>query len=165
VALAGPLAAIYALGVILWPASSGVPQVRMADALLPLSIIFGPPAVVGLTLGAIVANLSSGFGILDIGGGTLANFLATFIAWKIGRQHFHGSQFIATWVETVIITLVVGSYLQVFIQMLSMILSGIYVPGIVILYLGIFTGSLIAINIVGYAPMKGLQNRTSRVQR
>ena len=66
--------------------------------------------IVGLTAGTIAVNLFNLFGILYMGEGTLAGLLATSIAWKIGKQHFYGSQFIATWVETVIITSIVGSY-------------------------------------------------------
>jgi uncharacterized membrane protein len=161
IALAGMLAAIYALGVtLLSPISFEVFQVRIADMLLPLSIIFGLPAVIGLTLGTIVANLSSPFGILDIGGGTVANFIATFLAWKISRRwHFHGSQFVATMVENIIITFIVGSYLQYFIHLPDTGILGVLIPGIVISWLGIFIGSFFAINIAGYALLKALQLR------
>jgi len=62
------LAALYALGVtLLAPISFEIFQIRVADMLLPLAIVFGMPAVVGLSVGTIVANLSSPFGIIDIG--------------------------------------------------------------------------------------------------
>jgi uncharacterized membrane protein len=77
-------AALYAVGVVLLaPISFQVFQVRIADALLPLSILFGWPAILGLTLGAFVANLFGGLGPVDVVGGTLANLLARYIAWRI----------------------------------------------------------------------------------
>ena len=51
-------AALYAVGVIfLAPISFGIVQVRLADALLPLSMIFGLPSALGLSLGCIVSNV------------------------------------------------------------------------------------------------------------
>jgi len=80
-------AALYAVGVVLLaPISFGVYQVRVADALLPLSMIFGMPAAAGLSLGCLIANIYGGLGITDIIGGALANFLACSIAYRIGRN-------------------------------------------------------------------------------
>ena len=57
IALISIFAALYAIGVIsLAPFSYGLVQVRIADALLPLSIVFGMPAVIGLSLGTFIAN-------------------------------------------------------------------------------------------------------------
>ena len=163
-ALAALLAAIYAFGVtFLAPISFELFQVRVADMLLPLSIIFGLPAVIGLTLGTIVANISSPFGIIDIGGGAIANFIATFIAWKISRRwHFYGSQFTATLLENIVITFIVGSYLQILIHIPDTGLFGVSIPGIAITWLGVFIGSFIAINIAGYALLKAVQLRVPK---
>ena len=55
-------ASLYAVGVIfLAPISFGIYQVRVADALLPLSMIFGIPGALGFGLGALVANFYGGF--------------------------------------------------------------------------------------------------------
>ncbi len=62
IALGSVIAALYAIGVILFaPISFLLFQVRVADALIPLSIVFGMPAVLGLTLGNIVANIYGGW--------------------------------------------------------------------------------------------------------
>ena len=65
IALISIFAALYAIGVIsLAPFSYGLVQVRIADALLPLSIVFGMPAVIGLSLGTFIANtLNPNFGL------------------------------------------------------------------------------------------------------
>jgi uncharacterized membrane protein len=112
-ALAGVLAALYAADVIFFaPISFQVVQVRVADVLLPLSIIFGPPAIAGLTLGVLVGNLfGSPFGPVDIIGGTIANLVATTLAWMICRRQFRGAWVMATLVEILVVGTIVGGYL------------------------------------------------------
>ena len=114
-ALAAVLAAIYAADVVFFaPISFQVVQVRVADALLPLSIILGPPAIAGLTLGVLVGNLfGSPFGPVDIIGGTIANFVATALAWAICRRKFKGAWVTATIVEILVVGVIVGGYLAV----------------------------------------------------
>lgn len=113
VALAAMLAALYAADVVFFaPISFQTIQVRVADALLPLSILFGPSAVIGLGFGVIAGNLfASPFGAIDVIGGTIANLLATILAWQIGRKKFKGAWIAATAVEILVITAIVGSYL------------------------------------------------------
>ncbi|MEM2117956.1 MAG: QueT transporter family protein [Candidatus Bathyarchaeia archaeon] len=142
-ALSAVFAALYAAGVIfLAPISFGVYQVRIADALLPLSMIFGMPVAVGSSLGCLVANVYGGLGIVDIIGGTIANFVACALAWYIGRGGF-ARRFLGALVETVVITAIVGGYLALLFE----------VP-VEIGLLGIFIGSLVAINILGFALLE-----------
>jgi len=146
VALAAAFAAAYAAGVtLLAPISFPVFQVRVADILLPLSVLFGPPAVVGLTLGNVVGNLSSPFGIIDVVGGTAANFLATFLAWQIGRRRFTGAWLVSALVEVASITAVVGTYLA-FLIGIPLWLS----------WAGVFIGETISVGIGGYLLLKGV---------
>lgn len=87
VALIAVFAGLYAAGVVLlMPISFGVYQVRVADALLPLSIIFGLPSAIGLSLGCLVANVYGGLGIIDVVGGTVANFGVhiSLVYWQRG---------------------------------------------------------------------------------
>jgi len=80
-------AVLYTVGVVaLAPLSFNIFQVRVADALLALSIIFGWPAIVGISLGTIISNFFGGLGVIDVIGGTTANFIATLLAWKIGKK-------------------------------------------------------------------------------
>lgn len=133
-------AALYAVGVIfLAPISFGVFQVRVADAMLPLSMIFGLPSALGFSLGCIVSNVYGGLGIIDIVGGTSANFVACTLAWYIGRKGRVIQRFLGSVAQTVAVSLIVGGYLSLIFQ----------VP-VEIGLLGVLVGSTIAINLVGF---------------
>ena len=133
-------AALYAVGVIvLAPISFGIVQVRVADAMLPLAMIFGLPSALGLSLGCIVSNVYGGLGVIDIVGGAVANLVACTLAWYIGRRGRRIQRFLGTVAETVVVSLIVGGYLAVIFQ----------VP-VEIGLLGILIGSTIAINIIGF---------------
>ena len=107
-------AALYAVGVIvLAPISFGIVQVRVADAMLPLSMIFGLPSALGLSLGCIVSNVYGGLGVIDIVGGAVANLVACTLAWYIGRRGRRIQRFLGTVAETVAVSLIVGGYLAV----------------------------------------------------
>ena len=152
-ALAAVFGALYAALVIGFAPISNLPiQVRVADALMPLTILFGWPAILGLGIGTVVGNSAAdsltGFPSasigLDIVGGSLVNLLAGFLAWKIGQRswrirNWNASWFIATLVETALISVVVGGYLSVVFS----IPLGLSI-------LGILVGEIIAINIGGF---------------
>ncbi|MGB9959498.1 MAG: QueT transporter family protein [Candidatus Bathyarchaeales archaeon] len=144
-ALTAVFAALYAAGVIiLAPISFGVYQVRVADALLPLSMMFGVPVAAGTSLGCLIANVYGGLGIVDIAGGAVANFLACTLARHIGMNSA-ARRFAGCLVETATVTLIVGGYLSLIFN----------VPVELGLF-GIFAGSLVAINILGFAFLEGL---------
>jgi uncharacterized membrane protein len=86
IALTAIFAALYTVLVLLLSSLSfGLAQVRIADALIPMSVIFGWPAVMGVTLGCLIGNVVSPMPsiITDMSLGALANFLASVLAWKI----------------------------------------------------------------------------------
>jgi len=144
VAITAFFAALYAIGVIaLAPISFMIFQVRIADSLLPLSILFGVPASLGFSIGAFVANMFGGLGVIDILGGSLANLIAGIAGWKIGQRKIRGRLFLATMVQNLILTAIVGTYLA-------------YLFGFPILvgWSGIFLGSTVAINLLGYTLLK-----------
>jgi uncharacterized membrane protein len=137
--LTAVFAALYAVGVVfLAPISFQVFQVRIADALLPLAMLFGWPAIVGLSLGAFVANFFGGLGPVDIIGGAIANFIATLVAWKIGHGRRRTSVLAGIVAEIAIITFIVGPYLSYLIGM-----------PLTIGLLGVFLGSVVAIGVLG----------------
>lgn len=141
IALASIITALYAIAVILLASVSFlIFQVRVADALIPLSIIFGMPAVLGVTLGNIIANVYGGLGYIDIIGGTLANFLAAYIGWEISSRRFIGSKFIVTIIQNLIVSSIVGSYLAIIIFEVPLEIG----------ILGVFLGSIISMNLLGY---------------
>ena len=144
-ALTAVFAALYAAGVIfLAPISFGIYQVRVADALLPLSVIFGMPVALGSSLGCLIANFYGGLGIVDIIGGATANFVACTLAWYIGRGSFT-RRLLGCFIETAVITIIVGGYLALLFD----------VPVELGLF-GVFVGSIVAINILGFALLEGL---------
>ena len=145
IALTTVFAALYAAGVVfLAPISFGVYQVRIADALLPLSMIFGMPVAAGTGLGCLIANVYGGLGTIDVIGGSVANFVACALAWHVGKGGI-ARRFMGSFVETAVITVIVGGYLSVLFE----------VP-IEIGLFGIFVGSIVAINILGFALTEGL---------
>ena len=144
------MASIYAVGVILQGITAFmVPQIRISDMLLPLSIIFGWPGIIGLSLGTIVANITSPYaGPVEVGGGTLANLIACYVAWKIGSQKFRGSWVTSIIIQNIIITIIVGSYLSFLLGLpLEVTLTSV------------FLGSFVAMNIVGYLLLKAVHIR------
>jgi uncharacterized membrane protein len=144
-ALIAVFAALYAVLVYtLSGISFQIVQVRIADALIPLSIIFGWPVVIGVTIGAAVSNVISPLPsiIVDITFGSIANFIASLLALKIGGWKWNKSvvnELIGCVVATIAITFIVGTYLAVITEM-----------DLWIWWLGIGIGSVISINIVGY---------------
>ena len=152
-ALAAVFGALYAALVIGFAPISNLPiQVRVADALMPLAILFGWPAILGLGIGTVVGNFAAdsitGFPSasigLDIAGGSFVNLLTGFLAWKIGQRgwkirNWNMSWFVATLVETALISVVVGGYLSVAFS-IPLALS----------ILGILAGEVVAINIGGF---------------
>jgi len=152
-ALAAVFGALYSALVIGFAPISNLPiQVRVADALMPLAILFGWPAILGLGIGTVVGNFAAdsitGFPSasigLDIAGGSLVNLLAGFLAWKIGQRgwrirNWNVSWFVATLVETALISVVVGGYLSVAFS-IPLALS----------ILGILAGEVVAINMGGF---------------
>lgn len=139
VTLTAVFAAVYAVGVVALSQISFLPfQVRVADALLPLAMVFGWPAVIGLTVGAFVANVFGGLGPIDMFGGAVANFLATFLAWRVARNRARGWGLVGVIVEIIVVSLFVGSYLS-YLFAISL-LAGWAEVGL---------GSVIAIGILG----------------
>ncbi len=139
VTLTAVFAALYAVDVyFLAPISFQIFQVRVADALLPLAMLFGWPAVVGLSIGAFVANFFGGLGPVDMFGGAIANFIATVAAWQIARRRGKLWALVGVVIEILVITLIVGSYL-------SYLLGFPIEAGL----LGILLGSIMAIGVLG----------------
>ena len=140
ITLASLFSALYAIIVILLaPISFLLFQIRIADALIPFSILFGIPVALGVTLGNIIANIYGGLGYVDVIGGSIANFIAAYVGWKIGSRKFKGSWFTATITQNIIVSSIVGSYLAVLFS----------VP-LEVGFLGVLLGSIVSINILGY---------------
>jgi len=167
VALASWFGALYAGIVVgLAPISFPVVQVRVADALLPLSMLFGRPAIIGFTLGCFVANFFFGFvfpfNLLDSTLGALANFLACTIAWRKAREAggLEGREaFKVMLIMMGVITLIVGTYVPlIFVAMgapeyVPVIPLGPIPPLVALILSGwgwIGLGTFLAVCVMGY---------------
>ncbi len=165
IALTSMFAALYSVLVIgLAPVSFLPLQVRFADALIPLSIFYGWPAIIGLTLGCSVSNLIAGqvfFGgwtFIDVIGGSLANFLASYIGWRICIKHTKNIIVVVTFLQSIIISLIVGSYLwYIFGSPEYYDIYTFTLPGLPAFWLSILIGSVISIVILGNILLTAIQ--------
>jgi uncharacterized membrane protein len=160
IALTTVFAALYAVLVLaLAGISFQIVQVRIADALIPLSIVFGWPAILGVTIGCAVANIASPMPsiITDVTLGSLTNFIAGVVAWRISLlktkrvMHARTSELLGCLAATVLTTFIVGTYLAV--------LTGMELW---VWWLGIGIGSIISITILGYALVQILKRLTAK---
>ena len=143
VALTGLFGALYATMVIVLSSISFLPiQIRFADLLLPLSIVFGVPAIIGISIGTIVSNIIGNLGTIDVIGGSIANLIATTVAWKIGSMRVNGSLIIAVISQIIIVTIIVGTYISILFS----------IP-IIVSFIQIGIGSIISIGICGTATL------------
>ena len=169
--LASVFAALYAVLVVAFAGNSFLPiQLRVADVLMPLVILFGWPVALGLGIGALVGNFAGetllGFQFssiaVDMIFGGITNLIAGIVAWQIGRRGWtrlgrNKVWFLATSSETVIISLVVGSYLYIILGIPAEItFYGFTFSGLLASIAGIAVGSIVAINILGYVLLLGL---------
>lgn len=163
IALASLTAALYAVLVYTLPfASFLLWQVRVADALLPLSTVFGPPAAVGAAVGCFIGNTlaapwgSAALNLFDAVLGSLANLAAGYAGYKVGYRGGARRKLIASLVQAVIVALWVGTYLRY----LLLWAFGTDVP-LLLSIAGVLPGSLVSIVLVGY-PASLLVEKAAR---
>ena len=145
------ISALYVVLIILIPIAWEIPQVRVADSLFTTVFFFGIPGSIGIALGCVIANFIGGLGIIDIVFGSLANLIAGIIGYFLYKKikdtegkikHLYIQLIIL--LMNLINTFIVGTYLP-FLLSMPLIPISFWMT-----YLGIFTGSLISMNILGY---------------
>jgi len=151
---------MYTLLVVLLPMISFyIVQVRVADALILLSSIYGTPVIVGVTVGCFLANwIASPWGLLqftliDCILGSLANFISSYIVYVIARRGGLKRLIIAGLLANLTITLIVGTYLTFILRTVA----GLELP----LWMNwalIFLGEFVSINILGTLIVISLKN-------
>ncbi len=113
IALTAMIASLYAAVTIFAP----VPQyqqiqLRLADILTVLPFFLGWPGIIGLSLGCLVANMFSPYGILDMVLGTASTLVGTMIVAYIGsktvQNTFKRNLLIALLIATVETGVVIG---------------------------------------------------------
>ena len=157
IAIASVIASLYAVTVIALPSISFLMfQVRVADSLIPLSMILGWPAILGVTTGCLVANFFAPWGqlsliVVDSLLGSLANLIAGYVSWKIfkrarSRVNDNIALQLGCFVETLSITFIVGTYLKYSLELAF----NVEIP-MLVSWSGVLVGSLISINVLGYS--------------
>jgi uncharacterized membrane protein len=155
-ALMSIFAALYAVLVVaLAGISFQLVQVRVADALIPVSMVFGWPAVAGVAVGAAIANVVSPSPsvFVDVVFGSLANLVASFLAWRISRLRFSSEiigELLGCISAILAVTSIVGTYLAILFQM-----------EVWVWWLGIGAGSVISIGLIGF-PLVQIVKRVSK---
>ena len=107
------IAAFYAAATYLcaiFAIAYGNIQFRFSEALTILSV-FTPAAIPGLTIGCIIANISSPFGIWDIVFGSLATLLAAVAARALRNIKFKGFPWLSLIMPVIFNALIVGAEL------------------------------------------------------
>lgn len=151
ISLSAVIAALYAATVIvLAPISFGPIQLRLADCLIPLSAIFGPPAVLGVALGALVANAYWFLSPIDVVLGAAANLAAGYIIYR-----FRDRLVVASAAASLVIGIVVGGYLWLFFPPPS--IMGLQLPAWLAMMVSLTLSSLVAVTVLGVALVKALE--------
>jgi uncharacterized membrane protein len=153
-ALSGIIACLYFIVVmIFFPISYGGVQVRIAEALTLLPLFFGE-AVLGLTVGCLLANFF-GNGVIDIVFGTLATFLASVTTYLIGKK-----------IKNVKLKFILGALPPIILNAIIIPFTFLAIFELKELYfismLQIFIGQTISIYIIGsfvYFPLNKIQNK------
>lgn len=158
------IGALYAaVSIALAPLSFGNVQIRIAEALTLLAILF-PEAIMGLTLGCFLTNLVGNFmgvniaGPLDILVGTLATFLAALLSYRLRNLRYKGVPWAATIPPILINALFIGLELTLVIgNGFSWSMFGIF-------FLEVGLGQLVAVVVLGIPLLMQLEKNVS-IQR
>ena len=163
IALTAVFAALYAVLVVVQGLSAAATiQLRVADCLIPLSALFGWPAVFGVTLGCFVGNAYTSVafsnGVYDIAFGPLANLVAATLVYLLRKRRLIGC--IA---GSAVIGLIVGSYIWMIFGPPSDVFGFKFPsswPVWAVSIVSITVSSLIAISIIGYILLTFLSRPT-----
>lgn len=92
----------------------GAVQFRLSEALAVLSV-FTPAAVPGLTVGCILGNISSPYGVWDILVGSLATLLAALSARVLRNVKFKGLPLLSILMPVVFNAVIIGAEVAFFL--------------------------------------------------
>jgi len=125
------------------PITYGPVQFRVVDCLIALSALLGWPVVMGVTVGALLANSYYWLGILDVAFGPVANFFAASIILLLRKRRL-----LACIVGALPIGIIVGGYLWLFFPPPDIL--G-FLPVWAAMIVSITISSLVAVAGVGYS--------------
>jgi uncharacterized membrane protein len=126
----------------------GPVQLRLADALLALAVLFGWSVVGGVTLGCFVTNAYIFIGAPDLVFGPLANLVAAGLIMYLRKRRL-----LACVAGALPIGLIVGGYLWLFFPPPEIL--GV-LPAWAGMIVSITVSSLVAIAVVGYLLLSAL---------
>lgn len=124
------------------PTIYGPIQLRVADFMIALAILFGWPLIGGVTLGCFVTNAYYFIGAPDVVFGPIANFVAAALVMFLRRRRL-----LACIVGALPIGLIVGGYLWLFFPPPEVFGT---MPGWVGMIASITVSSLVAVAVIGY---------------
>ena len=132
------------------PTIYGPVQLRIADCLLALAVLFGWPLIGGVTFGCVLTNWTYFLGTPDVILGPIANLVAATIIFLLRKR-----QLLACIVGALPIGIIVGTYLPLFFPFLVApeILS---LPAWAAWIISLTISSLIAVSVVGYSLLLAL---------
>jgi len=143
VPLASVLASLYAVTTVtLGEFGYSWVQVRISEALTPLPYLFGFPAVAGLTLGVVIANVFSPVGLPDMVFGPILTLLAACLSWRLNFDR----RLLACVYPVVVNAFGVSAYV-----------AGFYGVPYEAAVLSIGAGELVAAILVGYPLLRALE--------
>lgn len=155
--LGAVLAAMYAaVSLALAPLSFGNIQIRLAEALTLLPILF-PEAIFGVTLGCFITNLIGAMmgvnilGFADVFIGTLATFLAGILTYKLRNVRWKGLPILSALMPVLFNALFIGGELALVLFPTTLI------AGFLINALEVGFGELLACFILGLPLVKYLE--------
>lgn len=124
------------------PTIYGPIQLRVADFMIALAVLFGWPLIGGVTLGCFVTNAYYFIGAPDVVFGPIANFVAAALVMFLRRRRL-----LACVVGALPIGLIVGGYLWLFFPPPEIFGT---MPGWVGMIASITVSSLVAVAVIGY---------------
>jgi len=149
IALSATFATLYAAAVIVLAVISfSIIQLRIADCLIPLSAVFGWPAIFGVTIGCFIGNAYAPTGWADYFFGPLANFIAGFLIFKLRQRPLVGCILGAA-----VVGLIVGGYLWMFLPVPELFGIERLYPWLISV-ISIFVSGLITQGVLGYSLLK-----------
>lgn len=93
----------------------GPVQLRISEALTVLPV-FTPAAVPGLTLGCLIGNLSSPYGIWDVILGTAATLLAAIFSRRLRKIRIKGLPLLSMLMPVVFNAVIIGAEVTVYLS-------------------------------------------------
>jgi uncharacterized membrane protein len=128
------------------PTIYGPIQLRIADCLIALTVLFGWPVVGGVTFGCLITNAYYFLGAQDVIFGPIANLVAASVVLLLRKQRFF-----ACVVGALPVGVGVGAYLSIFFPFLTPPEIFSAMPAIVAMVVSLTISSMIAIAGIGYS--------------